>query len=229
MKEQTLGASLKNHIYVCSVILQDVICEGADTRRILQKSHLCVCNAIQHDVIGEGANTRRIPQISHLCARIVILKDVIGEGADTRRIPQKSPTHTRTHTHAHTRKPPQASGKVRRENANRRRLGAGQAESKRAEQQKVMIQKVMTSNNRTELKEQKGFATVLEERKPPQASGKVRREGANGRSLGARQEESNPSTPAERANGRRHPAKCTPLRQQSEQTAADIQQSTFST
>ena len=29
--------------------------------------------------------------------------------------------------------------------------------------QKVMIQKVMTSNNRTELKEQKGFATVLEE------------------------------------------------------------------
>ena len=36
-----------------------------------------------------------------------------------------------------------------------------------------------------ELKEQKGFATVLEERKPPQTSGKVRREGANGRSLGA--------------------------------------------
>ena len=75
----------------------------------------------------------------------------------------------------------------------------------------------MTSNKRTELKEQKGFATVLEERKPPQASGKVRREGANGRSLGARQEESNPSTPAKRANGRRHPAKCTPLHQQSEQ------------
>ena len=72
----------------------------------------------------------------------------------------------------------------------------GKAESKRAEQQKVMILNVMTSNNRTELKElkelkeQKGFATVLEERKPPQASGKVRREGANGRSLGARQEES---------------------------------------
>merc|ERR1712242_8561 len=34
-----------------------------------------------------------------------------------------------------------------------------------------------------------------------------------------------PSTSPQRANGRRHPSKCTPLHQQSEPTAADIQQS----
>ena len=34
-----------------------------------------------------------------------------------------------------------------------------------------------------------------------------------------------PSTQPKRANGRRHPAKCAPLDKQSEQTAADIQQS----
>ena len=45
-------------------------------------------------------------------------------------------------------------------------------------------------------------------RKRPQTSSKVR-----------------PSRQAKRANGRRHPAKCTPLHKQSEQTAADIQQS----
>ena len=126
------------------MILQDVICEGADTRRILQKSHLCVCNAIQHDVIGEGADTRRIPQISHLSARIVILKDVIGEGADTRRIPQKSPTHTCTHTQTaagfwqsteRERKPPQTWRRPGGEQARRTTEGDDSSEGDDFEQQ----------------------------------------------------------------------------------------------
>ena len=78
------------------------------------------------------------------------------------------------------RKPPQTSGKVRREGANGRSLGAGGEQAREGDE----------GDDFEQLKEQKGFATVLEERKPPQASGKVRREGANGRSLGARQEES---------------------------------------
>ena len=61
------------------MILNDVICEGADTWRIPHKSHLCVyCDS--EDVICEGPDTRRILQKSHVWLRNDILQNVICEG-----------------------------------------------------------------------------------------------------------------------------------------------------
>ncbi len=90
------------------MVTHDMICEGADTRRILQNHalHLCTCSCIYsmprwtmvtHNMIREGADTRRILQKSHLCIcsctysftrYYMVMHGPLCEGADTRRILQ---------------------------------------------------------------------------------------------------------------------------------------------